>query len=126
MTNTITKNTITVLGKDYQPLVVEVVEGYPDSDVTYRAEGGHLASASWRLLFIREALDLCEKGWTITGKRTIYEICCMVMMPTGEYDWSFIRDADEQTLFSVSEHLYTRMGKTMKKMGLTSVTKFRR
>jgi len=105
--------TITILHEG-KALEVEAVDGYPDADITYRTTVG-LASASWRLLFIREALDLCDAA-------TLNSVCNLVGMP-DEYDWSFVRDADETTLTAVSALLYYKVGRTMQKLGLTSVTK---
>jgi len=114
------KNIITILGDDKKPVQVAVVaapEGLPGADVTYRMPQGYLASASWRLMFIREAMELCDP-------KTFDLICARVGMP-DEYDWSFVRDADGETLAVVSALLYFKVGPAMTKMGLTSVTKWR-
>ena len=91
----------------------------PGADITYVMPQGYLASASWRLMFIREALDLCDN-------RTFAQVCRLVDMPGEEYDWSFIRDADSETLSAVAAALYYNVGEKMKALGLTSVTKFRK
>ena len=112
------KNTITILGDDKKPVAVQVVtDGLSGADVTYRAPQGYLASASWRLMFVREAMELCDP-------RTFDLVCTRVGMP-DEYDWSFVRDADEETLTVVRALLYFKVGPLMTKMGLTSVTKWR-
>lgn len=113
MTTMSAPKTITILDDEKKAIVVAVIEGDKRADVTYRHPLGHLASASWRLLFIREALDLCDT-------KTFEEVCYIVGMP-DEYDWSFVRDADSDALNAASALLYRKVGAAMNKLGLTSV-----
>lgn len=109
--------TITVL-EDGKALLVETVRNEGGGDVTYLMPQGYRASASWKLMFIREALDLCPA-------RLFNEISDMVMPESAEFDWSFVRDADEMTKDAIAERLYRSVGGKMEKMGLTSVAEFR-
>ena len=110
-----TTNTMKVLVLKGMKWVVEDAKVLPNDgrcDINFEADGVK-RGANWRLLFIDEALSLCLPSVFDT-------VCYMAGMP-GEYDWSFIRDADEETQIAIAEVLFKKTGKRMKSLGLESV-----
>jgi len=85
--------------------------------VEYKHPDGHRASARWDLRFIHEALDF-------VNKKEFNRISVMANMPREYFDWSFIRDSDEEVIQEMVKYIKTLKGfKDMKKLGLTSAEK---